>query len=142
MANNNYSEKLKHPKWQRKRLEIMQRDNFKCQLCGDSENELHVHHIEYSDGEPWEIENEKLITVCGACHKIYHDFLSDYKLDISDFRINKILSKSKQFYLFTILVIPLDYILIISMDIDFNINYPAQIIDRDRLNLISKMFLS
>ena len=31
----NYSEQLKSPKWQKKRLEIMQRDKFTCQLCGD-----------------------------------------------------------------------------------------------------------
>lgn len=48
-----YSEKLKSPKWQKKRLEILQRDEFTCQHFNDKENTLHVHHIAYS-GNPWE----------------------------------------------------------------------------------------
>jgi len=28
-----YAEKLKHPLWQRKRLEILNRDGFKCAQC-------------------------------------------------------------------------------------------------------------
>jgi len=69
MEEKKYSEKLKHPKWQRKRLEIMNRDNFTCQKCGDTETTLHVHHLEYNDfDEPWKISNKKLITLCEDCH--------------------------------------------------------------------------
>jgi hypothetical protein len=67
-----YSKKLKNPKWQRKRLEILQRDDFKCTLCGDTERELHVHHKSY-EGDPWDIPNGQLITVCDDCHKITHE---------------------------------------------------------------------
>ena len=42
-----YQEKLKHPKWQKKRLEILQRDEFKCVHCLDGESTLHVHHNMY-----------------------------------------------------------------------------------------------
>ena len=62
-----YSEKLKNPKWQKKRLEIMKRDKFKCKLCGDDETTLSVHHLEYSEN-PWDIDNSKLITLCEHCH--------------------------------------------------------------------------
>lgn len=65
----NYSEKLKHPNWQKKRLEILQRDNFTCQLCTDTETELHVHHLKYT-GEPFEAPNEDLQTLCKRCHKL------------------------------------------------------------------------
>lgn len=65
----NYSEKLRSPKWQKKRLEILSRDNFTCQYCKDAETELHIHHLEYS-GEPWQVENDKLITLCKNCHEI------------------------------------------------------------------------
>lgn len=68
MSKKTYSEKLKHPKWQRKRLEIMNRDNFKCKLCNDTETTLNVHHLSYSEGEPWDIENNQLITLCQECH--------------------------------------------------------------------------
>lgn len=67
-----YSEKLKNPKWQKKRLEILQRDNFKCTKCGDSETELQIHHLKYN-GEPWDAPNSNLITVCKHCHFIIED---------------------------------------------------------------------
>ena len=42
-----YSEKLKNPKWQKKRLEILNRDNFTCIKCGDKETTLQIHHFKY-----------------------------------------------------------------------------------------------
>lgn len=67
-----YSEKLKDPRWQKKRLEIFQRDNFTCQKCGSTDKTLVVHHFEYS-GEPWDSENKKLITVCEICHDVIEE---------------------------------------------------------------------
>ena len=66
-----YSELLKHPKWQKKRLEILNRDNFTCVYCGDKETELHVNHLKYT-GKPHEAPNEDLETVCKNCHSIFH----------------------------------------------------------------------
>lgn len=63
-----YYEKLKDPRWQKKRLEIMERDKFECQLCYNNENELNVHHFEYSKN-PWDVENTSLITLCKDCHE-------------------------------------------------------------------------
>lgn len=78
-----YAEKLKHPKWQRKRLEILSRDNFKCRLCGDEETELHVHHKEYHNGcEPWEYENSLLVTLCKHCHFITEDAVVENKIEV------------------------------------------------------------
>ena len=39
-----YVEKLKDPRWQRKRLEILQRDDWKCYWCKDDKTTLNVHH--------------------------------------------------------------------------------------------------
>jgi len=64
----NYSEKLKSPKWQKKRLEILQRDSFKCSLCGDCETELHVHHLKYTGVNPENAPSEDLETLCKDCH--------------------------------------------------------------------------
>lgn len=64
-----YSEKLKDPRWQRKRLEIFQRDEWKCLGCGTADTTLHVHHLKYS-GEPWDVENEFLETLCEKCHDV------------------------------------------------------------------------
>ncbi len=64
-----YSENLKDPRWQRKRLEILQRDNFTCQLCKDSETTLHIHHKKYfNKTNPWDYENGFLTTLCHHCH--------------------------------------------------------------------------
>lgn len=64
-----YSDKLKSPKWQKKRLEVLNRDNFKCCLCGDEETELHVHHLKYT-AEPWSAPISDLETLCKYCHHL------------------------------------------------------------------------
>ncbi len=63
-----YSEKLKDPRWQKKRLQILERDNFTCRYCEDTEKTLHVHHMIYSKA-PWLTDNEHLLTLCEDCHK-------------------------------------------------------------------------
>lgn len=70
-----YSQKLKHPKWQKKRLEILQRDNFKCRLCDDDNSTLHIHHLKYIGfkSDPWDIDNDFLITYCEDCHKLVEE---------------------------------------------------------------------
>ena len=83
-----YSEKLKDPRWQRKRLEIMQRDNFTCTQCGDTTDTQNVHHWQYSK-EPWVAKNEDLTTVCRSCHEEIEqckDLTKDF-LRQSDFRM-------------------------------------------------------
>lgn len=64
----NYIEQLKHPFWQKKRLEIFNRDNFTCQKCNATDKELQVHHLSYSK-LAWEVSNDQLITLCFQCHK-------------------------------------------------------------------------
>lgn len=80
MANKNYFELLKHPNWQKKRLEILQRDNFTCKGCGDTDKTLNIHH-KYYDFEimPWEYTNNSLITLCDECHKHWHDMKAEYE---------------------------------------------------------------
>lgn len=69
-----YKEKLQNPKWQKKRLEIFQRDNFTCVVCFDSDNTLHVHHVDYIPGiAPWDYPNDMLKTYCARCHEKEND---------------------------------------------------------------------
>ncbi len=64
-----YFAKLKDPKWQKRRLQILERDKFTCQMCGDDTKTLHVHHRFYlSDRELWEYNNNCFITLCEDCH--------------------------------------------------------------------------
>lgn len=64
-----YSEKLKDPRWQKKRLEVLERDSFMCRICHDEKDTLHVHHIEYERGrEPWDYDSSNFLTLCEFCH--------------------------------------------------------------------------
>jgi hypothetical protein len=68
-----YSEKLKDPKWQQKRLKIFERDKWTCVSCDRSDLTLHVHHMFYLPGvEPWDYKDEHLITYCEHCHNSEH----------------------------------------------------------------------
>lgn len=74
MATMTYKEQLLHPNWQRKRLEILQRDDFCCRLCCDTETTLHVHHKQYAKGRmAWEYPNDELVTLCAECHDTMHE---------------------------------------------------------------------
>jgi hypothetical protein len=65
-----YTEQLKHPKWQKRRLQILEKTDFKCSLCGDGERTLHVHHKLYRSGAmPWEYEDNDLAVLCETCHQ-------------------------------------------------------------------------
>ena len=69
-----YSERLKDPRWQRKRLEIMQRADFKCEHCLDGHSTLHVHHRRYIAGrDPWDYQNCDLAALCENCHGAAHE---------------------------------------------------------------------
>lgn len=70
---NTYSEKLKDPRWQKKRLEILSRDNWRCTKCGEDKATLHVHHVSYG-GDPWEVDSILLVTLCEHCHTIIEHF--------------------------------------------------------------------
>lgn len=70
-----YKEKLKNPKWQKKRLEILQRDEFKCCYCNDTETELQIHHLKYTK-EPWKAPGDDLITLCKHCHSLIYQYKS------------------------------------------------------------------
>lgn len=65
-----YWQKLQDPRWQKLRLEVFQRDQFKCVHCTDSATTLHVHHEYYIGGrEPWEYPLSAFTTLCAGCHK-------------------------------------------------------------------------
>lgn len=73
-----YQEKLTDPRWQKKRLEILERDGWKCRYCNDGKSTLHVHHILYISGnQPWEYKDSNFITLCEKCHKTDHKHGAD-----------------------------------------------------------------
>lgn len=73
-----YQEQLKNPKWQKKRLEVLNENNFECSECGSKDTELHVHHTIYRKGNKvWEYENDELACLCKTCHEFEHKLLED-----------------------------------------------------------------
>lgn len=73
MTSKEYYGLLLDRKWKRKRDQILNRDKWKCTVCG-SRKELEVHHTYYIYGHaPWEYPNNSLITVCHTCHRDWHE---------------------------------------------------------------------
>jgi len=70
-----YSEQLRNPKWQKKRLVILDRDNWACTICENNEIQLHVHHLKYPEYgiDIWDLDDKYLVTVCNVCHNVLHD---------------------------------------------------------------------
>jgi DNA-binding transcriptional ArsR family regulator len=72
-ARRQYSQALKDPRWQRKRLTIFERDGWACQRCHATDHTLNVHHTYYARGKkPWEYPDTALLTLCEACHRKEH----------------------------------------------------------------------
>jgi 5-methylcytosine-specific restriction endonuclease McrA len=69
-----YSDKFKDPRWQKKRLEVLELNYFQCESCGDASRTLNVHHKFYVKGrDPWEYISDDLACLCDGCHKEYHN---------------------------------------------------------------------
>ncbi len=65
-----FFELYKHPLWQKRRREIIEKANYKCEDCG-VELGLQVHHIIYLRGKkPWEYGDELLRCFCDECHEV------------------------------------------------------------------------
>jgi hypothetical protein len=101
-----YQKKLAHPKWQKKRLVIMQRDNFYCQYCNVADEELHVHHRYYlPNTEIWDYPDESLITLCNSCYESEENDLKELsnldqrfrRLNLSAYEINDIIAEIEYF---------------------------------------------
>lgn len=74
MTKMTYAEQLKHPNWQRKRLEMLELAEWECSECGCSDRTLHVHHKQYFKGRmAWEYESYELAVLCDECHKDEHE---------------------------------------------------------------------
>ncbi len=78
-ASLNYKARLRHPKWQKKRLEVFQHNSWKCTKCGAADKTLHVHHLNYfQNREPWDYPLSLLTTLCEDCHAITHGVQSTF----------------------------------------------------------------
>ena len=130
MEKSEYFELLKHPNWQRKRLEILQRDDFQCRLCSDKNTTLNVHHLKYlPERKPWEYENKDLITLCEDCHHL----IEKCTLDIEKYKILKIKPKG---YISLFFVIKSNTLQIIECDKKSNYLHQLKILDEQEIKLL------
>jgi hypothetical protein len=65
---------LRDPRWQKKRLKVMELVNFTCEDCGTDTETLNVHHSYYEKGlAPWDYPDQSLHCLCDDCHKKAED---------------------------------------------------------------------
>jgi hypothetical protein len=84
-----YWEKLQDPRWQKLRLEAMSSNDFCCEICGDGESTLNVHHKEYfKDHNPWDYALGQLAVLCENCHHHLHSKLDPLKFLCSLLRLS------------------------------------------------------
>lgn len=75
-ARRSYRKKLLDPRWQKKRLKVLERDDWACKSCGAKKRTLHVHHLGYAaSGNPWDVEDVDLVTLCDQCHQYESDMM-------------------------------------------------------------------
>ncbi len=80
-----YAEKLKDPRWQKRRLEVMQKASFACECCYKEDETLHVHHVLYRKGaQPWEYADAELQCLCHKCHKIAEEARNELLAEIAN----------------------------------------------------------
>lgn len=76
-----YQDALRDPRWQKKRLKILERDGWKCVECNAEDKPLHVHHSYYHPGfeGPWAYPDHSLLTLCEECHSVEESLLSEIR---------------------------------------------------------------
>lgn len=84
MRRKNYSDLLKDPRWQKKRLEVLERAGWRCEACGRADSTLHCHHGYYEKNLlPWEYDSLTLWCLCEGCHELTADYLRDVYFEIA-----------------------------------------------------------
>lgn len=87
-----YVELLRDPRWQKRRLSVLEAAEFKCANCGSATETLHVHHINYTKGaKPWDYPDDKLRCLCESCHEnvslaipVMRDVMSKLPVEVLD----------------------------------------------------------
>lgn len=64
-----YYKQLLDPRWQIKRLKIIERDGAKCLICKSEKDTLEIHHEVYGK-TPWDVDDKYLKTLCFRCHRV------------------------------------------------------------------------
>lgn len=83
-----YAEKLKDPRWQKRRLELFNASNWTCVECGSKTDSLHIHHGYYKRRtDPWDYPDDKMRVLCEACHSENQDAMEEVHRIIGNWTI-------------------------------------------------------
>lgn len=64
-----YARQLKDPRWQKRRLQLMEAAHWTCRYCGAKDKPLHIHHLAYHRQTlPWDYADALLVVLCEDCH--------------------------------------------------------------------------
>ena len=64
---------------------VLNRDNYTCQICGEKDSRLEVHHIQFrSKGGSTRMDN--LVTLCSNCHGKIHNGEMGFKKKVKSFK--------------------------------------------------------
>lgn len=89
-----YAQKLRDPRWQKKRLHILERDKWTCQSCRSTTKTLQVHHLFYAKREPWEYPDQAYQTLCEGCHRerqgIVDPLIEEFRVRIQNVPTNEL----------------------------------------------------
>lgn len=73
MTKMTFAEQIKHPNWQKRRLQRLEAAGWECQDCYAKDAQLQVHHKRYLKGRLyWDYDDTDLIVLCRACHEQAH----------------------------------------------------------------------
>ena len=101
----NYKEQYKDPRWQKKRLKVLERDEFTCFKCGSKNNTLHVHHNYYlKDHNVWEYPDSAFNTLCEDCHSLVKHYNNQIEYVAILMLTGSILNKDNFIYLDSYLI--------------------------------------
>lgn len=68
-----YRKQLQDQRWKDLARRKREQAGFQCEACGDSSEQLHVHHIHYHKGRmAWEYALSELKCLCRTCHILTH----------------------------------------------------------------------
>lgn len=68
--------------WQKLRKQVLERDNYTCQQCYESKNDLDAHHIFPKNKYGLDTLNN-LVAVCRKCHGIIEPHFEELDKEIS-----------------------------------------------------------
>jgi 5-methylcytosine-specific restriction endonuclease McrA len=63
------------PEWQARRTATLAKAGYRCQVCGERDTRLDVHHNTY---DRYGAESAfDLVALCGGCHEVFHGIVED-----------------------------------------------------------------